>query len=133
MASIIKSLFWKEFRELKSGTVAAAAIVLAIPGCYVFRDLGMAYLGVHPALLIYPVLAGVFFGMRVAAGERTNRTALFAAALPVSHRALGAVRLAAALLAAAVPLSLLVGLGIVLAPMAESNVQNQVWAIGVVS
>ncbi|HMC12146.1 MAG TPA: hypothetical protein VKH44_12685, partial [Pirellulaceae bacterium] len=121
MSSLIKNLCWKEFHELKWGTVAAAAIVLAIPLCDIFRDAGAAYFGVHTSLSIYPLLAGVFFGMRAAAGERTSRTASFVAALPVSHRLLGASRLAATLIAAVVPAVALLLLGVILSLLTDQN------------
>ena len=103
MFSILKNLGWKEFHELKSDAFAATAVTLSIPLCYVIRDVNAAYFGVYTAFSGYPLLAGVFFGMRAAAGERASRTASFIAALPIPYRLLGVARLTAALLAACVP------------------------------
>src|SRR5262245_9124767 len=116
MKSIVKNLLWKEFRELKSVTIAAAAITLAIPLCYVFRNSGEGFFAVMSEFTIYPLIASVFFGMRAAAGERTSRVGQFIAVLPVSYRVLGSVRLGAISLAAIIPLVAVLPLGLVLGP-----------------
>src|SRR5439155_8044634 len=109
--SILKNLAWKELHELKSDAFAATAVTLSIPLCYVFRDINAAYFGVYTAFWGYPLFAGIFFGMRAAAGERASRTASFIAALPVSYRLLGVARLTATLVAACFPVIALLLLG----------------------
>jgi ABC-type transport system involved in multi-copper enzyme maturation permease subunit len=125
MLSILKNLAWKEFHELISAALAATAVTLSIPMCYVFRDVNAAYFGVHTAFVGYPLLAGVFFGMRAAAGERTSRTASFIAALPISYRFLGTARLAMSLLAAALPVIALLVLGAILKPRIDDFAESR--------
>jgi ABC-type transport system involved in multi-copper enzyme maturation permease subunit len=124
MIAILKNLAWKEFHELKSAAFAATAITLSIPMCYIFRDINAAYLGVHTAFAGYPLLAGVFFGMRAAAGERASRTATFVAALPASYRLLGVARLMATLAAACVPVVALLFLGAILRSRVDQHMEN---------
>ncbi len=125
MLSILRNLAWKEGHELVSAALAATAVTLSIPLCYVFRDVNAAYFGVHTAFVGYPLLAGVFFGMRAAAGERASRTASFIAALPVSYRFLGTARLTMSLLAAAIPVTALLALGAILKPRIDGLSESQ--------
>lgn len=124
MNAILRKLAWKEYQELKWGILGAVAIVLAIPLSYVFRDLSTALMGIMMALVVYAPLAGVFFGMRAAAGERTNRSAGFIASLPVSHALLGAMRLGCSSLAALIPLVILGGLALILIPFTDVSTRN---------
>lgn len=124
MISILKNLAWKEFHELRSAACAATAVTLSIPLCYVYRDMNAAYFGVHSAFAGYPLLAGVFFGMRAAAGERASRTATFIAALPTSYRLLGVARLTATLVAACVPVVALLLLGALLRSRVDQHMEN---------
>jgi hypothetical protein len=121
MTTIVKNLVWKEFHELKSSVIAATAILVSISVCYAFRDHSDRLTGANAGFWAYPLLAGVFFGMRAAAGERSNRSAVFIASLPVSHRVLGAVRLLATLCAAIVPLALLLALAAALAYVSDAH------------
>ena len=84
MIFILKNLAWKELHEHSSAAVAATAVTLSIPMCYVFRDVNAAYFGVHTAFWGYPLFAGIFFGMRAAAGERTEE-ALFKHLAPATQ------------------------------------------------
>jgi ABC-type transport system involved in multi-copper enzyme maturation permease subunit len=59
-------------------------------------------------MVFYAVLAGVLFGMRAAAGERTRRTAAFLCGLPVRPCVLGMAKLLATIAAVLLPLALLV-------------------------
>src|SRR3954470_9668733 len=129
MISILKNLAWKELHEQSSATLAATAVTLSIPLCYVFRDVNAAYFGVHTGFWGYPLFAGIFFGMRAAVGERASRTASFIAALPVSYRLLGAARLGASLVAAAVPVVVLLLLGTVLQPRVDDFTESRAMAL----
>ncbi len=119
MTAIVKKLLWKEVQELKWETLAAMVAVLVLPVSLAFRDVNAALLAVLPDLWLYVVLIAVFFGMRAAAGERTGRVGSFLAALPVSHRLLGAIRLVAMCLASMVPLVALLIVAIVLNAWAD--------------
>jgi ABC-type transport system involved in multi-copper enzyme maturation permease subunit len=125
------NLFWREFRELRAATIAAIFVSLAIPLCEVFRDVNDAFFGIYPVLWFYPFAASVFFGMRAAAGEQSNRTAIFAATLPVSHPLLGAVRLLSSLVATAVPLLALFVLGVVLGAFTDQQTKESVLPLAV--
>jgi ABC-type transport system involved in multi-copper enzyme maturation permease subunit len=107
MTAMIRNLAWKEFREQRWDAFWAAAVTLVIPLYYVFRDPGTVQFTVHVALLVYPLLAGTLFGMRLAAAERSSRTAALLYALPVRPSILGAAKIAIASLAVLVPLGLL--------------------------
>ncbi|HEY2412415.1 MAG TPA: hypothetical protein VGI40_09245 [Pirellulaceae bacterium] len=132
MNAIVKKLLWKEFQELKWETAASAAIVLTLPVCLAFRDANLALMTIMPNIWLYPILAGVFFGARAAAGERTGRTASFVAALPVSHRLLGMVRLAATFLASMLPLAMLWVLAMFLNSLVDENSRMQSpWLSGI--
>src|SRR5262245_40439918 len=124
MIAILRNLAWKEFHELKSAAFAATAITLSIPFCYIFRDVNAAYFGMHAAFWGYPLFAGVFFGMRAAAGERASRTASFIAALPVSYRVLGIARLVMSLFAAVLPVVALLVLGTILQSRVDQHASN---------
>lgn len=110
MRTIAYSLAWKEFREHQWDALATVAVVLAMPLFYAVRDPGMIRSLVGAELAVYPFLAGIFFGMRIAASERTSRTAAFLNALPVRPQVLGLAKVAAASLAVLLPLVLLMAL-----------------------
>jgi hypothetical protein len=110
MRTIAHSLAWKEFREHRWDTLATLAVVLAMPLFYAVRDPGMIRFLVGVELAVYPFLAGIFFGMRIAASERTSRTAAFLCALPVRPPVLGLAKVAAASIAVLLPLVLLAAL-----------------------
>jgi ABC-type transport system involved in multi-copper enzyme maturation permease subunit len=129
MNAIVKQLVWKEFQEQKWAVAGVAAVALAIPLSYVFRDVNMALMGVGTCLVIYPVAAGIFFGTRAAAGERAHRSASFAAALPVSHRLLGMTRLLSALVAAIIPLLALLILAGALSPFGDESARVGAWPL----
>ena len=121
MTAIVKQLLWKEFQELKWGTLAATVIILVLPVSLAFRDVNAALLGVLPDLWLYSILVAVFLGMRAAAGERTGRAASFLAALPVSHRLLGTIRLGSMCLASMAPLGALFIVALLLNARADEN------------
>src|SRR3954447_19719248 len=123
MLRIIRRLIWKEFQEQKWACLAVTAVALAIPLTYVFRDVSLALGGVQMDLAMYPIAAGLFFGTRAAAGERTNRSASFVAALPVSHRLLGMMRLSGAIIASMAPLFVLLAFACFLNPRTDEIVR----------
>jgi ABC-type transport system involved in multi-copper enzyme maturation permease subunit len=110
MRSIAHSLAWKEFREHRWDALATLAVMLAMPLFYAVRDPEMIRFLVGVELAVYPFLAGIFFGMRIAASERTSRTAAFLSALPVRPQILGLAKVAAASIAVILPLVVLVAL-----------------------
>jgi ABC-type transport system involved in multi-copper enzyme maturation permease subunit len=110
MRTIAHSLAWKEFREHRWDALATLAVVLAMPLFYAVRDPEVIRFLVGVELAVYPFLAGIFFGMRIAASERTSRTAAFLCALPVRPPVLGLAKVAAASIAVLLPLVLLVAL-----------------------
>jgi hypothetical protein len=110
MRTIAHSLAWKEFREHRWDTLATLAVMLAMPLFYAVRDPEMIRFLVGVELAVYPFLAGIFFGMRIAASERTSRTAAFLSALPVPPQVLGLAKVAAASMAVLLPLVLLAAL-----------------------
>ena len=71
--------------------------------------------------MFYPVLGGVFFGMRAGASERAQRTAAFVGSLPISVRVLGLIKLAAASTAAVIPIVMLGLLASVVRPVADGT------------
>lgn len=104
MRTIAHSLAWKEFREHRSDVLATIAVVLAMPLYFAMRDPEMVLFVIGVELAVYPFLAGTFFGMRVAAGERTSRTAAFLCALPVRPQVFGLSRIAVACAGVLLPL-----------------------------
>jgi ABC-type transport system involved in multi-copper enzyme maturation permease subunit len=104
MRTIAYSLAWKEFREHRWDVLAIMAVVLAMPLYYAARDPDVVLFLIGAELAVYPFLAATFFGMRVAAGERTNRTAAFLCALPVRPQVLGLAKVAAASAGVLLPL-----------------------------
>lgn len=65
-------------------------------------------------ILVSPVLLGLFFGMRAAAGERAGHTATFVGALPIHPAMLGLVRLLATATAVLLPVLCLAALALAL-------------------
>jgi len=104
MRTIAYSLAWKEFREYRWDVLATMAVVLAIPLYYVVRDPEVVLFLIGVELAVYPFIAGTFFGMRAAAGERASGTAAFLWALPVRPQVLGLAKVAAASMAVLLPL-----------------------------
>src|SRR5256885_1788769 len=94
------ALMWKELHEQKWAAISAAAIALFFPVSLLARDSADVWFAVIAAMVYYPLIGGIFFGMRAAAGERAHRTEVFASALPVAPVVLGAAKLAAAMIGA---------------------------------
>lgn len=109
MPSILLNLCWKEYRELKWSTLSALAIALVIPLYTAARSPQDAYSWDLAVLFFYWPMAGLFFGMRAAAGERAARSAVFLHALPVRPELLAVVKLWATMIALVIPV---VGLGL---------------------
>ena len=99
------ALLWREYRELRWSVLAAIGILLAWPLLSLCRGAWLpAADQVCGLLLVSPILLGLFFGMRAAAGERDGHTAAFVTALPVHPATLGGVRIAATAAAVLLPL-----------------------------
>src|SRR6266576_3822247 len=111
MRTRFSALVWKYLHEQKWAAASAAAIALFFPVSLLTRDSADVWFAVIAALVYYPLIGGIFFGMRAAAGERAHRTAAFASALPATPLVLGAAKLAAAMVAALVPTLALALLG----------------------
>jgi ABC-type transport system involved in multi-copper enzyme maturation permease subunit len=127
MASILLNLAWKELQELKWLVASSLAIVLAVPLYELcFQDAEMAWFWVQGVLVIYPVFAGILFGMRIAAGERANQTAAVLAALPVPPFVLGAVKLLMTGAATLIPILALVLFGLVVQPFTSAHFLDRV-------
>ena len=121
MHSVVASLFWKEFHELKWSVLAAVFIALMLPFSCLVRVPDLAWGMLQTTFVVYPFIAGVLFGMRAAAGERSQRTAALLAALPVPAWKLGIVKLISTSIATLVPILLLVPLGVMMLPWADQE------------
>jgi ABC-type transport system involved in multi-copper enzyme maturation permease subunit len=121
MRSVVSSLFWKEFHELKWSVLAAIFIALMLPLSCLVRVPDLAWGMLQTTFVVYPFVAGVLFGMRAAAGERSQRTAALLAALPVPPWKLGIVKLISTSIATLVPILLLVPLGVMMLPWADQE------------
>jgi ABC-type transport system involved in multi-copper enzyme maturation permease subunit len=121
MRTIAGSLIWKEFREQWGDVLATIVVTLAIPVVFLLRDLTSTLSSIEVTLGFYPFLAGVFFGMRAAAGERSRQTAAFLFALPVEPRRLGAAKCAATAIAVLLPMWLTIALGLGLARFVDQS------------
>jgi ABC-type transport system involved in multi-copper enzyme maturation permease subunit len=125
MSSILLALCWKEYRELKWNVLAMLAITLSMPLYALVRQPDTAIYWVLMSMAIYSMVGGICFGMWGAAGERANRSANLLHALPVSPRALGAIKLAIMIIAALIPLLAISLLGLVVKPLAETDLDRQ--------
>src|SRR5207237_7427325 len=118
MRTRFHALLWKELHEQKWAAASAAAIALFFPVSLLTRNSADVWFAVIAALVYYPLIGGIFFGMRAAAGERAHRTEVFASALPAAPLMLGAAKLAAAMIAALIPIAALALLGAAFYPHA---------------
>jgi ABC-type transport system involved in multi-copper enzyme maturation permease subunit len=121
MRTIVGSLAWKEFREHWGDLLAAAGVTLVIPAFYAVRDPGSVAATIEVMLMFYPILAGIFLGIRAAVGERARRTAPFLCSLPVRPWLLGLAKLVAASVTVLLPLLLTIALGLVVRRLADQQ------------
>lgn len=111
----ILALLWREYRELRWSVLTAIGILLAWPLVSLCRgEPRVAADHVMGLILVSPVLLGLFFGMRAAAGERAGHTATFVSALPVHPATLGLMRLLATAAAVLLPVLCLAALSLAL-------------------
>ena len=109
---VYRQLMWKEIREVQWPIAAMCIVALSIPVSYcLFEGAGMAVFACKVACMTYPLLAGTFIGMRLAASERSSRTARFLNAIPVSPQELGVAKLVVSIMAIALPLLLIYAFG----------------------
>ncbi len=108
MRTIAGSLAWKELRELWGDVATTVVAALPVPLVVAVCEPSLLSAIIEVATVFYAVLAGVLFGMRAAAGERTRRTAAFLCGLPVRPWVLGMAKLMATLAAVLLPLALLI-------------------------
>lgn len=102
------SLVYKEWHEQKWKLVALAVILLAVPTVLTLVNERREWPGmVFGVLMMYGVLAGLFIGMAVAAGENSHRTMRFLQSLPIPTWQAALVKLAVALVVVIVPLLIL--------------------------
>lgn len=111
----ILALLWREYRELRWSVLTAIGILLTWPLLSLCRGEPRAAADhVMGLILVSPVLLGLFFGMRAAAGERADHTATFVSALPVHPATLGLMRLLATAAAVLLPVLCLAALSLAL-------------------
>jgi hypothetical protein len=110
----MNSLLWKQWRETR-GILAIFTAWMAIAICYAIAyELGYHYRAVVGHFsgwaLLYSLFAAVVLATRTAHGERTDGTIAFSAALPVSMRRIGIVRIASAVATLGIPLVIAAGI-----------------------
>lgn len=111
MNSIWQSLLWKEWREQRWKMAALTAVLLATPAIIVAlmtrmgpTELTEASLTISTTVLFpYALLAGMFVGMNVAAGENSRGTARFLASLPTPSWVSAVAKVSVAMLVIALP------------------------------
>ena len=118
--AILRSLLWKEWREVQWKAVALLAIALAVYAAAEWEGqrYGSRYADAAADVAVYTFMyvmpmAGLFLGMGVAAGEREAGTSPLLGSLPVRPVKVLAMKLTAATLAALMPVlsvGVLVGL-----------------------
>jgi hypothetical protein len=104
----MKSLVWKQWRESRFFLALFTAWMIVAAGYAVGYELGhrfRAVVGSFSTLAsFYGTLAAIVLAMRTARGEHTDGTISFSAALPVSLRRLGTVRIVGAVATLAIPI-----------------------------
>ncbi|MDZ4658872.1 MAG: hypothetical protein SH868_14950 [Bythopirellula sp.] len=115
MNSIWLSLLWKEWCEHRWKMAALTGILLATPALSLFvvarasrTDLIESALSISTTVLYpYALLAGMFIGMSVAAGENSRRTSRFLSAMPEAAWKAGAAKILVAMLVVSLPVVIL--------------------------
>jgi hypothetical protein len=110
----MNSLLWKQWRET-SGILAIFTAWMTITACYAIAyELGHHYRAVVGHFsgwaLLYSLFAAVVLATRTSHGERTDGTIAFSAALPISMRRTGIVRIASAIATLGIPLVIAAGI-----------------------
>src|SRR5947209_5761940 len=104
----MKCLLWKQWRELR-GYLAIFIAWMVLAACYVIAyEIGHRYRAGVGHLsgwaLLYSLFAALVLATRVSHGERADGTILFSAALPISLRRVGAVRISGAVATLSIPI-----------------------------
>ena len=112
--SVMNSLLWKQWRETR-GLLAIFIAWMTLAVCHVIGyELGPHYrapVGHFSGLaLIYSFFAAIVLAMRTSHGERTDGTIAFSAALPISMRRMGTVRIVSAVATLAIPIVIAAGI-----------------------
>jgi len=110
----MNSLLWKQWRETR-GYLAIFIAWMTLAVCYAIGyELGhhvRAVVGHFIGLaLFYSLFAALVLAMRTSHGERTDGTLAFSAALPVSIRRTGTVRIVSAVVTLAIPIVIAAGI-----------------------
>ena len=110
----MNSLLWKQWRETR-GILAIFTAWMTIAVCYAIAyELGHHYRAVVGHFsgwaLLYSLFAAVVLATRTSHGERTDGTIAFSAALPISMRRIGTVRIASAVATLGIPLVIAAGI-----------------------
>ena len=110
----MNSLLWKQWRETR-GILAIFTAWMTIAVCYAIGyELGHHYRAVVGHFsgwaLLYSLFAAVVLATRTSHGERTDGTIAFSAALPISMRRMGTVRIVSAVATLAIPLVIAAGI-----------------------
>jgi hypothetical protein len=129
MNSIWLSLLWKEWREQRWKMAALTVLMACLPilsllffGFYNDQQVVQSVL-LMPAsgIFVYSIVASLFVGMSVSAGENARNTSTFLRGLPVSMWQPGSAKLLTALLVLVVPLCALVLMEFLLLNWLEPN------------
>jgi hypothetical protein len=110
----MNSLWWKQWRETR-GILAIFTAGMTITVCYVIGyELGYHYRAVVGHFsgwaLLYSLFAALVLATRTSHGERTDGTIAFSAALPISMRRMGTVRIVSAVATLAIPIAIAAGI-----------------------
>lgn len=110
----MNSLWWKQWRESR-GILAILTAGMTVTVCYVIGyELGHHYRAVVGHFsgwaLLYSLFAALVLAMRTSHGERTDGTLAFSAALPISMRRMGTVRIVSAAATLAIPIAIAAGI-----------------------
>jgi hypothetical protein len=110
----MNSLLWKEWRETR-GYLAIFTAWMAIAACYAIGyELGNHYRAAVGHFsgwaFLYSLFTAVVLATRTSHGERTDGTIAFSAALPISMRRMGTVRIVSAVVTLAIPLVIAAGI-----------------------
>ncbi len=121
MNSIWLSLLWKEWCEQRWKLAALTGILVGVPALTVVAmywdgeagesDIPDIVLGIATSVLyIYALLAGMFVGMSVAAGENSRRTSHFLSSLPISSWQTALIKLLIAMFVVSFPVFIMLSL-----------------------
>ena len=128
MNSIVLSLAWKEFRDLRWKLVAMIVIVVVCALAMELYDRGSVFPAGSAILVAYVAIGALFFGENLAAGEKSQGTVPFLLALPVARWKVAAVKFMVTALVSIVPIVvtvLLIGAYHRICVMSDVDLSNQ--------